>query len=153
MASRKGAQTSQMKITMLQKPPRGGSQSITQPKQTPFLNLDPFLHWYRVKNVAKVKTNWESCQALLDNGAHINTITPNYMRNHSLEIGLITDLISTRVTCMGLGNAYTHPTRLCYCPGSSGWSPRAMMKTRQPWSSKINWSSQKESLLFWEPHY
>ena len=24
-------------------------------------------------------------------------------------MGLITDLIGTRVTCMGLGNAYTHP--------------------------------------------
>ena len=39
----------------------------------------------------------------------INTITPNYVKNHSLEMGLITDLIGTRVTCMGLGNAYTQP--------------------------------------------
>ena len=36
-------------------------------------------------------------------------ITPNYVRNHSLEMGLITDLIGTQVTCMGLGNAYSHP--------------------------------------------
>ena len=47
--------------------------------------------------------------ALLDNGVQINTITPNYVKNHSLEMGLITDLISARVTCMGLGNAYTCP--------------------------------------------
>ena len=52
---------------------------------------------------------WESCQALLDNGAQINTITPNYVRNHLLEIGMITDLISARVTCVGLGNTYTCP--------------------------------------------
>ena len=34
---------------------------------------------------------------------------PNYVKNHSLEMGLITDLISTRVTCMALGNTYTQP--------------------------------------------
>ena len=32
----------------------------------------------------------------------------DYVKNHSLEMGLITDLIGARVTCMGLGNAYTH---------------------------------------------
>ena len=47
--------------------------------------------------------------ALLDNGAQINTITPNYVKNHLLEMGPTTDLISTRVTCMGLENAYTCP--------------------------------------------
>ena len=47
--------------------------------------------------------------ALLDNGVQINTIMPNYVKNHWLEMGLITDLISARVACMGLGNAYTHP--------------------------------------------
>ena len=47
--------------------------------------------------------------ALLDNGTQINTIMPNYVKDHSLEMGPITDLISARVTCMSLGNAYTHP--------------------------------------------
>ena len=59
-------------------------------------------------NVAKVKINGESCKALLDNGMQINTITPNYVRSHSLEMGPITDLTGTKVTCVGLGNAYTH---------------------------------------------
>ena len=57
--------------------------------------------------MAKVKINRERCMALLDNGMQINTIMPNYVKNHSLEMGLITDLIGTRVTCMGLGNTYT----------------------------------------------
>ena len=47
--------------------------------------------------------------ALIDNGTQINTITPNYVKNHSLEMGMITDLIGTRITCMGLGNTYTQP--------------------------------------------
>ena len=46
---------------------------------------------------------------LLNNGMQINTITPSYMKSHSLEMGPITDLISRRVACIGLGNAYTQP--------------------------------------------
>ena len=47
--------------------------------------------------------------ALLDNGAQINTIKPKYISDHSLQLGLITNLIGVKVTCMGLGNAYTRP--------------------------------------------
>ena len=47
--------------------------------------------------------------ALLDNGVQINTIMPNYVKSHSLEMGLITDLIGTRVVCVALGNTYTKP--------------------------------------------
>ena len=47
--------------------------------------------------------------ALLDNGAQLNTIIPRYISNHSLQVGLITNLIGSKVTCMGLGNAYTRP--------------------------------------------
>ena len=61
------------------------------------------------KNVARVRINGESCMAILDNGAQINTITPTYVSDHSLQVGLITDPIGTKVTCMGLGNAYTRP--------------------------------------------
>ena len=47
--------------------------------------------------------------ALLDNDTQINTIMPNYVKDHLLEMGPITDLVGTRVTCIGLGNAYTCP--------------------------------------------
>ena len=47
--------------------------------------------------------------ALLDNGAQINTIMPKYVSDHSLLVGLITDLLGAKVACMGLGNAYTRP--------------------------------------------
>ena len=75
--------------------------------QTPFLNPDPFQQWYRIENVTKVKINGESCMALLDNGTQVNTIMPRYISNHSLEVGPITDLMGSKVTCIGLGNAYT----------------------------------------------
>ena len=47
--------------------------------------------------------------ALLDNGAQVNTITLRYVNEHSLEVGPITDLMGSKVACMGLGNAYTRP--------------------------------------------
>ena len=34
---------------------------------------------------------------------------PKYISDHSLQMGLITDLLGAKVTCMGLGNAYTRP--------------------------------------------
>ena len=40
--------------------------------QTPFLNPNPFNQWYGIKNVARVRVNWESCMALLDSGMEIN---------------------------------------------------------------------------------
>ena len=60
-------------------------------------------------NVAKVRINGESCMALLDNGTQINTIMSSYMKSHSLEVGLINNLVGGCVTCVGLGNAYTQP--------------------------------------------
>ena len=47
--------------------------------------------------------------ALLDNGAQINTIMPQYVNGHSLQVGLITNLIGSKVTCLGLVNTYTRP--------------------------------------------
>ena len=45
--------------------------------------------------------------ALLDNGAQVNTIMTRYVCEHSLEMGPITDLMGSKVACVGLGNAYT----------------------------------------------
>ena len=46
---------------------------------------------------------------LLDNGAQINTITLRYVNELSLQVGQITDLMGSKVACVGLGNAYTRP--------------------------------------------
>ena len=47
--------------------------------------------------------------ALIDNGAQVNTIMLRYVKERSLPVGLITDLVGAKVACMGLGNAYTRP--------------------------------------------
>ena len=60
-----------------------------------------------MENIAKVRINGESCMALLDNSVQVNTITPRYVKEHSLPVGPITDLMGSKVTCIGLDNAYT----------------------------------------------
>ena len=45
--------------------------------------------------------------ALLDNDAQVNTIMLRYVSDHSLQVGPITDLMGSKVTYVGLGNAYT----------------------------------------------
>ena len=45
--------------------------------------------------------------ALLDNGSQVNTITPRYINEHSLQVAPITDLMGSKVTHVGLSNAYT----------------------------------------------
>ena len=47
--------------------------------------------------------------AVLDNGAQINTTMPKYVSDHSLQMGLITDFLGAKVTCVQLGNAYMRP--------------------------------------------
>ena len=47
--------------------------------------------------------------ALLDNGAELNTIMLRYISNHALQVGLITDLVGSKIACMELGNAFTRP--------------------------------------------
>ena len=80
---------------------------MKSPLQTPFLNLDPFQQWYGIENVAKVKINGVSCMALLDNSAQVNTIMLRYIKEHALQVGPITNLMGSKVACVGLGNAYT----------------------------------------------
>ena len=59
--------------------------------------------------MAKVKINGESCMALLDNSAQVNTIMLRYVNKHSLPVGPITDLMGSTAACVGLGNTYTQP--------------------------------------------
>ena len=47
--------------------------------------------------------------ALLNNGTQINTIRTSFVESCSLVLGPIMDLIGGKVTCVGLGNAYTWP--------------------------------------------
>ena len=73
--------------------PGGDAQGIGCHTQTPFLNPNPFHQWYGIENVARVRINRESCMALLNNGAQINTIMPGFVESYSFEVGLLSDLV------------------------------------------------------------
>ena len=105
----KGAWTPLTMMSATKSPQMEAPEAEKTTSQTPFLNPDPFQRWYGIENVAKVKINGESCMALMDNGVQVNTITPRYVNNHSLQVGPISDLMGSKVTCVGLGNAYTRP--------------------------------------------
>ena len=46
---------------------------------------------------------------LLDNRAQVNTITLRYVKECSIPVGSITDLMGAKVACVGLSNTYTRP--------------------------------------------
>ena len=48
-------------------------------------------------------------EALFDNAAQINTITPKYVSDHSLQMGPITHLPGAKVACIGFDHTYTRP--------------------------------------------
>ena len=87
--------------------PRWDAQGIKCCMQTPFLDPDPFNQWYGIENVARVRVNGESCMAVLDNGVQINTIMLEFIKNHSLDMGSLSDLVGRCVTCVHLGNVFT----------------------------------------------
>ena len=73
--------------------PGQDAQGVGHHTQSPFLNPDPFQQWYGVENMARVRVSGESCMALLDNSVQINTISPSFAEEHSLNVGPLTDLI------------------------------------------------------------
>ena len=74
-------------------PKMGCPRCRTSCMQTPFLNPNPLTDGMGYENVARVRVNGESCMALLDNGMQINTITPGFIKNHSLDVGPLSDLV------------------------------------------------------------
>ena len=87
--------------------PRQDAQGIKHHTQTPSLNPNPLNQWYGINNVTRVWVNRESCMTLLDNGTQINTITPEFVESHSLDVGPLSDLVGRWVTCVRLGNVLT----------------------------------------------
>ena len=52
---------------------------------------------------------WGKLQSPPRQWGAVNTITTRYVKEHSLPVGPITDLMGSKVACIWLGNAYTRP--------------------------------------------
>ena len=46
---------------------------------------------------------------LLDNGCHVNTVSPEFVETHSLDAGLMSNLVEGRMSMVGLGGMCTDP--------------------------------------------
>ena len=47
--------------------------------------------------------NDESSWALIENGSTINAVTPEFVQSHSLDVGLLSDLVNGMVGINGFG--------------------------------------------------
>ena len=74
------------------------------------MNPDPFQHWHGVKKHSQSKDKGGELYGSL--GTMVPRSTPSglsTLSDHSLQMGLITNLLGAEVACVGLGNAYMRP--------------------------------------------
>ena len=55
-------------------------------------------HWSWPENIAQVRINDESCWALLDNGSMVNAVTPEFVKAHCLDVGLLSNLVNSNLS-------------------------------------------------------
>ena len=69
-------------------------QKLTNPQLTPsaFWNEDPRNWWFDCSNVGTAIIDGMKTTCLIDNGARVNVVTPEFMKNRALEVGSIQDL-------------------------------------------------------------
>ena len=67
----------------------------------------PFSVMVQNRKHGQSEDKWRKFYGPLGNGAQVNTIMLRYVRDHSLQVGPITNLMGSKVAHMGLGNAYT----------------------------------------------
>ena len=72
-------------------------------------DADPLTHWNGPQNIAQVRINDESCWALLGNGSTINTVTPEFVKALSLDIGPLSHLVEGRMGINGFGGVFSQP--------------------------------------------
>ena len=95
---------------------KGGSgpgQKLTNPRLTPsaFWNEDPRNRWFDCSNLGTAMIDGMKTTYLIDNGAQVNLVTPEFMKNRGLEVGSIQDLNDHDgyIPLSGLGGKITKP--------------------------------------------
>ena len=67
---------------------------MTNPRLTPsaFWNEDPQNRWFDRSNLGMAMIDGVKTTCLIDNGARVNLVTPEFVKNRGLEVGSIQDL-------------------------------------------------------------
>ena len=91
----------------------GPGQKLTNPRLTPsaFWNEDPRNRWFDRSNLGTAMIDGMKTTCLIDNGARVNLVTPEFVKNRGLEVGLIQDLNDhdRYIPLSGLGGKITEP--------------------------------------------
>ena len=91
----------------------GQSQKLTNPRLTPsiFWNEDPQIQWFSCSNLGTAIIDGMKTTCLIDNCTRVNLVTPEFVRDRSLEVGSIQDLNdhNGRIPLSGLGGRITEP--------------------------------------------
>ena len=78
-------------------------------RKAPFLNPNPLTHWSGPENIAQVKINDEGSEALVDIGSTINTVTPEFVKACSLDMGPVSNLVNGTLKINGFGDCFSDP--------------------------------------------
>ena len=57
--------------------------------------------------MAHIKIDDESSWALLDNGSMINAVTLEFVKAHSLDVGVLSDLVNGTLSVSGFGRLFS----------------------------------------------
>ena len=91
----------------------GPGQKLTTPRLTPsaFWNEDPQNRWFDPSNLGTAMLDGVKTTCLIDNGAWVDLVTPEFMKNRGLEVGSIQDLNDHDgyIPLSGLGGKITEP--------------------------------------------
>ena len=91
----------------------GPGQKLTNPRLTPsaFWNEDPRNQWFDRSNLGTAMIDGVKTTCLIDNGARVNLVTPEFVKNRGLEVGSIQDLNNHDgyILLSGLGEKITKP--------------------------------------------
>ena len=78
-------------------------------QKAPFLNPDPLMCWSGPENIAQIQIDDKGSWALLDSGSTINTVTPEFVKAHSLDVGPLSNLVDGTLKINGFGGLYSWP--------------------------------------------
>ena len=88
-------------------------QKLTNPRLTPstFWNEDPRNWWFDRSNLGTAVIDGVKTTCLIDNGARVNLVTLEFVKDRGLEVGLIQDLNNHDgyIPLSGLGGKITKP--------------------------------------------
>ena len=91
----------------------GQGQKLTGPQLTPstFWNEDPRNRWLSSANLGTAVLDGVETTCLIDNGARVNLVTPEFVRERGLDVGSIQDLSGHNgcIPLSGLGGKITEP--------------------------------------------